>query len=145
MEQARSKSSATRAPLTAAPTPEPFPIAPPPGASRLRIEGELAQRRLLVPLQLPTLTNSDLLIPSVVQLVVDARGRTVSAVVLPPGNAAANDSDRLALALAREARFEPRNTTANSTSPSSGLSIGTLTFEWQTILQASSNSPPSQP
>ncbi len=125
--------------------PEPFPIGPPPGASRLRIEGELAGRRLLAPLQLPALTNTDLLINSVVQLVVDARGRTVSAVLLPPGSVL-NEADQRALDLAKGARFEARDTGgARFTNPSAGLSIGTMIFEWQPVLAASSNAPSVTP
>jgi hypothetical protein len=118
-----------------------FSIAPAPTSSGLRIEGDLAGRRLLSGLRLPIWTNSDLLAGSLVQLAVDARGYPVSAVLLPPGSGL-KEADRCALELARTARFEPLDEpAAQSGNPPPGLSIGTLWFEWQTVPAPFTNSP----
>jgi TonB family protein len=114
--------------------PASFSIAPPATPSRLRLEGELANRRLLSSPQLPRWTNADLLADSIVQLLVDAQGDPLSAVLLPPGSGL-EDADRCALELARAARFEPLKPGGSTTRnrPSQGLSVGTMVFEWQTI------------
>ena len=124
------------------PAAEDFSMAPPPTPSRVRIEGDLARRRLLAPLQLPWWTNSDLLTNSVVQLVVDARGNGLSAVLLASGSGLTQaDADQKALELARTARFEA----VKAQNPAAGLSLGTLIFEWQTVLAPSTNTPPVTP
>ena len=65
---------------------EPVPPLPPMFAenSALRIEGELAQRQLLAPVELPSLPYSDVIAPSKVQALVNEAGSVVSAVLLPP-------------------------------------------------------------
>ena len=131
--------------------PESFSVAPPPTASRLRIEGDLAKRRLLSVPQLPPWTNTDLLTNSIVQLLVDAQGNPVSAVLLRPGltppSPKQEEANQQALELARAARFEPTRprTPPNPGKPASGLSIGTMIFEWQTIPVSSTNAPPITP
>jgi len=124
---------------------ESFPPAPARSASSLRIEGGLAKRRLLSPLLLPSWTYADLLTNSVVQLLVDAQGDVVSAVLLPPGSNLL-DADQCALALAKAARFGPAVAApARPEDPSAGLAIGTLVFQWQTLPAASTNVPPVIP
>ena len=118
--------------------PELFPVETVAAKSALRIEGALAQRRLLSPPELPAWMKPDLLVASVVQLLVDASGKTISAVLLPPGNGY-NDADQAALSLARSARFEPL-----ADSPTN-LTVGTLTFEWQTLPMPATNAPPVLP
>jgi hypothetical protein len=131
--------------------PENFSVAPPPAASRLRIEGELAKRRLLSAPPLQPWANSDLLTNSIVQVLVDAQGNPVSAVLLRPGLTPSapkqEEANQRALELARAARFEPARprTRPNPGKPASGLSIGTMIFEWQTILVSSTNAPPVTP
>ena len=117
-------------------------IAPPPVPSRVKVEGDLARRRLRVPLQLPCWTNSDLLTNSVVQLVVDARGNALSAVLLGSGSGLVQpDADRTALELARTARFEA----AAARDSAGSLTLGTLVFEWQTVLAPTTNTPSAAP
>lgn len=127
--------------------PEYFSIAPAPTESRLRIEGGLAERRLLSPPQLPSWTNTDLLTNSIVQLLVNAQGNPVSAVLLGRGSGLQEEADRRALALAKASRFEPLKAGGSSgfKSPTAGLSIGTMIFEWQTIPAASTNALPTTP
>jgi hypothetical protein len=113
------------------------------GNSSLQIEGELAQRKLLVPISLTNWPYAGVITPSKVQVLVDASGRVVQAVLLPPdksivllpsANADAvryNAADRRALELARSARF----------SASSRLTVGQLVFHWCTVPPPATNSP----
>ncbi len=106
--------------------------------STLRIEGGLARRRLLTPMKLPSWPYADVLSPSKVQVLVNAAGNVVSAVLLPPDNPLEDAShydaaDQRALELARAARF----------APSSNLTIGRLVFDWHSIASAATNAPPN--
>jgi hypothetical protein len=122
-----------------------FSIAPPPTSSRLRIEGDLARRHLRLLLPLPSWTNTDLLANSIVQLLVDAQGNTVSAVLLPP-RSGKEQADQRALELAKAARFEPVDAGESGfKNASAGLSIGRMVFEWQTVPEPSNNALPATP
>src|SRR5262249_12397276 len=118
------------------PEPDPMPeysaVSPIATASKFHIEGPLKNRRLLNPLPLPSWTNADLLTNSVVQIQVDPRGETISAVLL---SSRRTDADRLALDLARRARFEPILPVGPERSKTSALELtaGTIVFEWQTL------------
>jgi hypothetical protein len=117
--------------LTIPELPSTAPISIP---SRMRIGGELAKRRLLSKLELPAWTNTDLLTNSVVQLVVNARGYTVSAILLRPGSGS-DQADAIALQLAKNARFDSIEAAGPSreTTPKPDLAVGIITFEWQTL------------
>jgi hypothetical protein len=118
------------------PEPDPIPeysaVSPIATTSKYHIEGPLKNRRLLTPLPLPSWTNTDLLTNSVVQIQVDARGETISAVLLASRR---TDADKLAVDLARSARFEPVLPTGPGRSKSATLELtaGTIVFEWQTL------------
>jgi hypothetical protein len=104
--------------------------------SMLQIEGELAQRTWLNPVSLPSWPYADLIAPSRVQVLVDAAGDVVSAVLLPSDDPEVTAShydaaDQRALELARAARF----------SPSSQMTIGRLIFDWRTDAPPATNSP----
>jgi len=104
--------------------------------STLQIQGDLAQRRLLDPINLPSWPYADLIAPSKVQALVDAAGNVVSTVLLPPdrGFTAADQydqADQRALELARAARF----------APSSRLTIGRMIFNWHTVPITNTNEP----
>jgi hypothetical protein len=115
------------------PFPKAAPLTPALRRSTLHLRGGLAARQLLSLPELPDQPASDLLRPTVVQVVVDAEGRTFSAAIPPApeqtsGSAAA---DELALRLARSARFE-RIKSGAARSASSALA--TLTCEkWFSI------------
>jgi hypothetical protein len=106
-------------------------------ASTLHIEGELAQRKLLTPENLPSWPFADVIAPSEVQVLVVAAGSVVSAVLIPPDNRAGAamqyaPADQRALALARAARF----------APSSRLTtVGQMIFNWRTVPPTATNSP----
>ena len=79
-------------------------------ASTLQIKGDLAQRKLLTPENLPSWPGTDVIAPSQVQVLVNPAGNVVSAVLFPPDNRDAvpdESADRRALALALAARFTP--------------------------------------
>ena len=106
----------------------------PPKNSSLRIEGGLAQRLMSAPLHLTNWPYSELIAPSVVQVLVDPSGTVASTVLLPPGSGYAptdqyDAADQYALALARTLHF----------TPASELTLGRIYFNWQTV------PPPSAP
>jgi hypothetical protein len=108
--------------------------------STLQIQGDLAKRRLLDPINLPSWPYANVIAPSKVQLLVNEAGDVVSAVLLPPdsGFAAADQydqADQRALELARTARF----------APSSRLTIGRMIFNWHTVPPPATNSPAASP
>lgn len=124
------------------PTPElPPPVAlaigrPPPANSTLRVAGDLANRSLLNPEELPPWPAADLLTNTVVQVLVSADGNVMSQTLLPPG-CGDPKADQRALELARAARFLPRAV------ESPAMSVGVLIFEWRTT--PLTNAPASNP
>jgi hypothetical protein len=108
--------------------------------STLQIEGGLAQRRLLNEINLPSLPYNDVIAPSVVQVLVDAAGNVVSAVLLPSENsleaASHNDAaDQRALELAHAVRFTPL----------SRLTVGRIIFNWHTVPPTAANTSATLP
>src|SRR5882724_10691356 len=73
-----------------------------------RVEGNLVGRRLITSLELPPWPNTDLLTNTVVQVVVDPRGRLVSVPLLLTSSTL-KAADDYALEQARSIRFEPVN------------------------------------
>jgi hypothetical protein len=122
----------------------PLPTAP----STVRIEGVLAQRKLLQPFNVPSWPHTEILSNTVVQIVVDTAGRTVSPGALLTGSGL-KEADQFALKLARAAHFQPlvasdRIQASDHTGP---LTWGRLVFEWQTVpvVETATNAPSSQP
>jgi hypothetical protein len=104
--------------------------------STLQIQDDLAQRRLLDPINLPSWPYANVIAPSRVQLLVNEAGDVISAVLLPPdsGFTAADQydqADQRALELARTARF----------APSSRLTVGRMLFNWHTVPPPATNAP----
>ena len=96
--------------------------------STMQIEGRLAQRQLPFEMSLTNWPYPDVLAPCVVQVLVDAAGNVVSAVVLPSENGwtAAEHyaaADQQALELARALRF----------APASQPTVGKIIFNWHTV------------
>jgi TonB family protein len=117
--------------------PGPFP------PSRIRIEGDLAKLRLLTPVHLPPQTNADVLPDTKVQMMVDARGRVLSPVVVT--SCMNPDTDKTALDFAETARFEPIKAAAIGTVIPDKITFGTMVFEWQTVPPAATNAPATSP
>jgi len=108
--------------------------------STMRVEGDLTQRRLLTPMDLPSWPYPDVIAPSKVQLLVDEAGNVVSAVLLPSDNSLEalshyDAADQRALELARAARF----------APAPRLTIGRMIFTWRTVPPPATNSPAASP
>jgi len=101
--------------------------------SLLELEGDLAARHLVTPLQLKSWSSPDILANSVVQVIVDAQGRPVSATLL--SGSGSPDADQYALDQAEAARFRPVSRTPAETSPnhSAPLSWGQMIFRWHTV------------
>jgi hypothetical protein len=132
-------------PLQLAPAPAagaPEPVAALTGSSTFRLRDGLAGRRLRTPLLLPTQPAAELLSPTVVQLVVDADGFPVSAIVLRGSGSAT--ADGFALERARLLRFEPLRADP-AQSPLAQLSWGEVVFLWQTVPVAATNTPAPAP
>jgi hypothetical protein len=100
-----------------------------PQHSTLEISGEIAHRKLLTPVVVPTLSYPDVIAPSKVQVLVDATGRVISTVLLPADNALeaggrTEVGETNALAIARALRF----------APAAELAFGELIFNWHTTM-----------
>ena len=101
--------------------------------SIVEVEGALAARGLLGMSELPSWPNPDILSPSEVQVLVDARGNPVSALLLSGSGLKA--ADQTAVNLARSAQFgsAPSVLNAQFVNPSDGLVFGRLIFRWHTL------------
>ena len=126
-----------------------LPALPPlnvfPEQSTLRLEGGLAQRRLLAPLELKSWLHPDTLANTVVQVLVDAEGRPVSVRLLSGSGSPA--ADQYALEQARAARFEAssRNQASAATVPAAQLSWGRIIFRWHTVPMPPASAPSASP
>jgi TonB family protein len=118
-----------------------------PGPSMLRLEGDLAARRLIAPIDLPSWSSSDLLTNSVVQVIVDTEGRVASVPILLPPGSGDKEADDYALRQAKDARFEPVTPTGPSRrrDPMPRLTWGLMVFEWHTLPKPLTKSPPAGP
>ena len=99
-----------------------------PKHSSMNIEGALAGRQLLKPVNVPTLAYNDIIAPSRVQVLVDRAGNVISAVLLPSESALENAGraeigDASALRIVRKLHFAP--------APS--LTLGELVFNWHVV------------
>jgi TonB family protein len=93
--------------------------------SIVQVEGDLARRRLLTPLDVPRWAHNDVLLPTRVQVMVGANGVVQAATLLTRSGLPL--ADQRALELARAAAFEAVNPPAQG----SGLTWGTMIFRWQ--------------
>ena len=110
--------------------------------STVRVEGELAARRLLPVSELPSWPHTDLLASSVVQVMVDGDGQTISATLL--SGSAHREADRYALDLAKRARFNSLrvNGPDRLMENAAPVSWGKLIFDWHTTPMPPTNAPP---
>jgi len=127
------------APLLIANQPMPRPIVsdvnvpnpPLPAQSQLRVEGGLAWRPLMAPLELPSWSHTDLLANSVVQAAVDVQGHTFSTTLL--ASCGLKEADEFALNLVARARFQPMVKEHRSRDEAGQLTWGKMTFQWHTL------------
>lgn len=115
------------------------------GQSVARLEGALAQRRLLAPLDLRSWASRDILTNSVVQLLVDAEGMPRSVTLLT--GSGFPEADQHALDQAKAARFDPlsRSPADPMPAPTAHLSWGRMVFLWHTLPLSPTNAPPVSP
>jgi hypothetical protein len=116
--------------------------------SSLRVTGELAGRRLLSEIDLPSWPHTDLLASSVVQVAVDADGRVFSPALC--SGSGSKEADQYALALAKTARFNSLRESGPDqlTRRVAALSWGQLIFEWHTVpmpAASATGTPPATP
>jgi hypothetical protein len=102
-----------------------------PANSVLRVEGELAHRPLLEPIPLRAWPSTDILLSTVVQLLVDADGRTLSATLLE--SSGLKEADDFALRSATAARFQPVPSSKPRPSWSAQLARGQMIFQWRSL------------
>jgi hypothetical protein len=113
-----------------------------PDRSTYRVTGQLAERRLLTPVELPSWPSSEILTNSRVQMVVDANGKPVSVTLLYPGSGS-KEADADAVRQAANARFAPIAGNPGSAGNSlSDLSWGQIIFDWHTVPKPSTNAIP---
>jgi hypothetical protein len=131
-------------PLPPLPRYEPnFPNEPLPSRSRLRLEGDLASRPLLAPLDLPSWPHSEMLSNTAVQAAVDAAGFTFSAVLL--AGSGLPEADAHALKLASAARFRPLLRARRAPDGFGPMTWGRLVFQWHTLPPPTTNLSSAQP
>lgn len=99
--------------------------------SSFRFEGDLAKRSLVRALEAPSWQSTDILTNSVVQMIVDIRGFTVSAILL--STSGLKEADQFALKAATTAQFEPLPQSSRGKDRKETPSFGRLVFEWHTI------------
>lgn len=92
--------------------------------STMRVEGDLAHRKLLRKPDLPSWPATDLLLPSEVRVIVDARGLVVSAILL--SSSGSKEADQFAMKQAWQMRFSPKPHETET----EALTVGQLVFEW---------------
>jgi hypothetical protein len=102
--------------------------------------GDLAGRRLIVAPELTNWPSAEILSNSVVQVLVAADGRPISAILLKPGSAS-TEADQYALRAASKVRFAPISS-ADPLNPLAAVALGQLLFEWHTLPLPATNSPP---
>jgi TonB family protein len=96
--------------------------------SSVRVEGDLASRRLLNMPAVPQQASTELLTETVVQVLVDNVGNVISRTLR--NGSGSKEADNFALNLARTIRFAPKPNTSQS-DPS--WTIGRLIFQWVTV------------
>ena len=107
-----------------------------PAESRLIVKGPLANLLLRFTPPLSVWTNADILAPSEVLLIADARGNPVSATLVQPRSGyKPGEHDRRAVELAMKIAFRTDNSAsaAPSGNPEAGLISGRLIFQWHTV------------
>ena len=108
-----------------------YPNEPVAQESRLRIEGELAGRRLSRPMTLKSWPHPDILSNSVVEASVDADGFVFSPVLLH--GSGLREADDYAMKAVAAAQFEPARRGGGPTGAGGPFAVGKLTFEWHTL------------
>jgi hypothetical protein len=112
---------------------------PLPAHSRFRIEGDLAKRELLAPLELPSVPYTEILADTVLQVSVGPLG--VPFVAVPLGNSGSPEADREALELVKSLRFKPLAGRDSSSRNPTAFTWGKIIFHWHTVEMPTTNAP----
>lgn len=101
--------------------------------SRVEVQGPLAARGIVAQPGLPSWTNVDVLGPSRVQVLVDARGNPISTVLL--SSSGLKTADQSAVDIARRMSFGADRRALDNPVPGAndGLTAGWLLFSWRTL------------
>jgi len=120
--------------------PQPFLDETARAASRMRLEGELANMRVLQRPELPAWTNSEVLADTLLQMVLSRNGTPFSVTLLSGSGLTA--ADQYALERSRRLRFASTESVEaqSALDPGPQLSWGRIRFEWKTELAAPTNS-----
>jgi len=119
------------------------PALPLTSRSRLRLEGELAGRELLAPLELPSIPSAEILTDTVVQVSVSRQGVPFAPVLLSSSGSV--DADRQALEQVKTIRFRPL-ADGSGILPRGQItfSLGQIIFQWHTLEMRATNAPAAQ-
>jgi hypothetical protein len=116
-----------------------------------QLEG-LASRRLISAVDLPSwpvrtnlMKDPDILTNTVIQLVVNAEGKPISAALI--SSSGLQDADKYAMEKSLSLRFEPMDGTGpeSLTNPLAHLTWGQLSFDWLTVSTAGTNEAIAKP
>jgi TonB family protein len=120
------------------------PVMPLRSKTRVKIEGNLAARRMVGVLSVSSWPSTGLLTNTVVKLTVDGRGRFFSAALV--SSSGSRDADQEAMKQAREAKFEEiARGGPGGADPATMLDWGWLVFEWNSLPLPATNGAPSHP
>ncbi len=103
-------------------------------ASTVRLDSDLAGRQWITAPRLPLWIDNDVLLPSIVQVLVNSEGDVVSDVLLPPGSGL-DVADQKALEVARGLHF----------THASDSTFGEMIFNWRTVPAPETNPPAVTP
>jgi TonB family protein len=111
----------------------------------LRIEGELAERRLISTNSLPQAEPNAILSSCKIEVIVNPAGHTVSFIKLASSGSA--NADKNALNFAKAARFEPLGPQGapGSSSHHTQFTSGRLVFQWLSIEALTTNGAAAKP
>jgi TonB family protein len=112
-----------------------------PERSLVRVEGDLARLEWLTPLSAPSITHSNVLTETVVQLIVHPAGQVLSAIILK--SSGLRSADQQALALARDARFVPLQQ-SDGTGQDDRWTRGRLIIHWRTVAPPAKDPAPTR-
>jgi hypothetical protein len=114
---------------------------PLPATSTIRLEGDLAGREVLTLLEVPSISHTDILTNTVVQVVVDSRGFVFSPPVVI-GASGSKTADQRALELLKSIRFKPvAPIRSDAARDPSALTWGKIIFQWRTLELPATNRP----
>ena len=110
------------------------------GMTRMTIAGDLASRRIVSRPELPSLTAESLLPDVQVEILVNADGNVVTALIADGNGGVTRDEQAEiqraraeALALARRISFAPASSVGNESGPFEKLQSGRVVFQWHTV------------